>query len=167
VVYALDGLPVVWMGDELGLGDNQDVPPPTAGPADGRWRQRPLMDWGRAEQRRDRTRLAGRAFQALASYARLRATLPAFGADHLANPVPSGDPAILSFLRGEPSNQIQCLGNFSPEPRSGRLALQPSDGWSDLLGGDVGEGPVVPLGPYQVRWLTARASATRSSEKTP
>jgi amylosucrase len=159
VIYALDGIPVLWMGDEIGLGGNADTAQGMVAPRDGRWLQRPPMDWSRADQRKDVTHLPGRAFQVLASFAKLRAVLLPFSANHVANPVFSGDPAVLSFLRGDAHNAIQCLANFSPDPRSGRLALQSagSETWWDLLRGHAGEGSTVPLDPYQVRWLVARS----------
>lgn len=151
VIYALDGVPVIWMGDEVGLGD--DEAHDASDRRDGRWLQRPFMDWRRAAERTDPDRLAGRVFQRLASLARLRAELPVFCADHVARPLPSGDPAVLSFVRGDGGALMQCLANFSPEPRSGASALDGA--WSDLLGGQSGEGPAVPLEPYQARWLVA------------
>ncbi len=151
VTYALDGLPVVWMGDEIALGDNLEVR------QDGRWLQRPVMDWRRAADRGDPGRLPGRVFQRLALLGRLRAAFPAFDARHVATPTATEDPAVLSFLRGEAPDHVQCIANFAGEPRVARAALSPDGGaWADLLSRDTGQGPKVELGPYQVRWLITR-----------
>lgn len=151
VSFALDGIPVVWMGDELALGDA----PAMQGDADGRWLQRPFMDWRRAELRAEAETLPGRVFQRLAQYARLRAIHPAFDAGHAARPAMSKDPAILSFARGEGAAQVRCVANFSGGPRDAVLAYQESS-WLDLLSGDAGAAPTVGLSAYQVRWLVAR-----------
>lgn len=155
VTYAVDGLPVVWMGDELALGDNQDALRAGAGPCDGRWRQRPIMDWERAAHRADRGALAGRMFEQLAVLARIRASHPAFDAAHPARANRVADPAILSFVRGAGAASVQCLANFSAEPRTAPVHLASGSGaWTDLLSGERGVGAHAELGPYQVRWLT-------------
>ena len=154
VTYALDGLPVVWMGDELALGDNRKARGDAGGRCDGRWLQRPVMDWARAERRTDSDSLPGRMFQQLAAMARIRASHPAFDAEHPARPAVAEDPAVLSFLRGAGAASVQCLANFSVEPRVAQLQLETgAEGWSDLLSGETGAGPTVALGAYQVRWL--------------
>ncbi len=156
VTYALDGLPVVWMGDEIGLGDGPDATSEGVALRDGRWLQRPFMDWARADRRTDAGALPAQIFQQLASYGRIRTQRPAFGAEHVARPIASTDPAVLSFLRGEGSDAIQCVANFSSDRRKSRLELEHAGGWLDLLSEDVGDAADVELGPYQVRWLIAR-----------
>jgi len=156
VTYALDGFPAVWMGDELALGDSTNVPEGAAA-LDGRWRQRPFMDWARAEGRGGAETLAGKAFQQLSSMARIRAAQPAFAADCGARATPSGDPGVLSFLRGEGSHAIQCTANFCGDARKSQLALGGAGVCLEMLSGeDVSRGEDVDLGPYQVRWLLAR-----------
>ena len=155
VTYALDGLPVVWMGDELALGDDRDPPAPASGPCDGRWRQRPIMDWRRAVQRTAPDCLAGRVFQQLVAMARTRASHPAFDAAHTARPGTTKSPAILNFVRGEGSVAMQCLANFTAEMSIAPVELEPTGGtWTDLLSGETGSGSQAPLGPYQLRWLS-------------
>ena len=156
VTYALDGLPVVWMGDEIGLGDSPDATGEGVALRDGRWLQRPFMDWMRADRRTETGALPAQIFQRLAFYGRIRKEWPAFGAEHVARPLAPTDPAVLSFRRGEGSDAIQCVANFSSDRRVARLELGIAGGWLDLLSEDVGEAPEVELGAYQVRWLIAR-----------
>ncbi|MGZ6016843.1 MAG: alpha-amylase family glycosyl hydrolase, partial [Phenylobacterium sp.] len=156
VTYALDGFPVVWMGDEIALGDSVDAAGDGDACRDGRWRQRPFMDWARAGRRTDAGSLPGRIFQQLASYARLRRELPVFAAEHVARPCASMDPAVLSFLRGAEGDRLQCVANFSGAARTARLEIDGAQGWLDLLSDQAGQGREVELGPYQVRWLVAR-----------
>ena len=154
VTYALDGFPVVWMGDELALRDNREARGGASNLLDGRWLQRPVMDWSRAGRRTDPGALPGRMFQALAAMARIRASHPAFDAAHTARPATAEDPTVLSFLRGTGAASLQCLANFAAEPRVARVRLETGlDGWTDLLSGETGVGPQAALSPYQVRWL--------------
>jgi amylosucrase len=155
VAYALDGAPLIWMGDEIALG-NQDGDPDAPASRDGRWLQRPAMDWERAALRTDPSLPAGQVFQYLAGLARTRAGLPAFAAEHPARVGWTGSPAVLSFVRGPGPDAVQCLANFSAEPSQGELAealARGGSGWTDLVADEKGEGAGVPLGPYQVRWL--------------
>jgi amylosucrase len=154
VSFALDGFPVVWMGDEIALGDGSTDGAEARALKDGRWLQRPFMDWARADRREDLGTLPCRVFQQLAGYGRLRADHAAFHARNVARPTTSNDPAILSFVRGEGAVAIQCLANFSDRPRTATLALH-GGGWRDLLSEDAGRTLAVDLGPYQVRWLAA------------
>ena len=154
VSFALDGFPIVWMGDEIALEGGSPSRGAEAVPRDGRWLQRPFMDWARADLRADPATLPGHVFQRLALYARIRAAEPAFDDRRVAEAVEAGDPAVLSFVRGEGSASIQCLANFSNARREARLAL--TGGWLDLLSREPGETAAVPLGPYQVRWLVSR-----------
>jgi amylosucrase len=154
VSFALDGFPVIWMGDEIALGDSAKAPDEGRALGDGRWLQRPFMDWPRADLRQDAGTLPGHVFQQLALYARVRAAQAAFDARHAARPARQPDPAVLSFVRGQGPDAIQCVANVREGARASTLALDGA-GWRDLLSGDAGEGPEVDLGPYQVRWLVA------------
>ena len=154
VCYALDGFPVVWMGDEIALGDEQAGNGPAGPPRDGRWLQRPFMDWERAGSRADPATLPGHVFRRLALYARLRAAHSVFDAQYVARPTTTGDPAVLSFVRVEGGSMLQCVANFSDAPRRSPVALG-GDRWLDLLSDEAGQIREVELGPYQVRWLVS------------
>ncbi len=156
VSYALDGVPVIWMGDEIALGDSTAREGDGSAPHDGRWSQRPFMDWRRADLRADGETLAGHVFQQLTLYGRVRAAQPAFDAQFAARSMRSIDPAVLSFVRGEGSAAVQCIANFSDRARTAGFALG-GNGWLDLLSEDVGRGRDVDLGPYQVRWLVTHS----------
>ncbi len=155
VSFALDGLPVIWMGDEIGLGDAAPNEGEVGAGSDGRWLQRPCMDWRRADLRGERGTLPGHVFQQLALYARIRAAEGAFDARQVAKPMEADHLAVLSFVRGEGAASIQCVANFSDARCATRLALDGS-GWLDLLSQEVGTTRKVELGPYQVRWLVSR-----------
>ena len=155
VTFALDGFPLVWMGDEIALGDAPVDVVPAGAPRDGRWLQRPCMDWPRAELRGERETLPGHVFQQLAHYARIRGAEAAFDARHVARPTEADHDAVLSFVRGEGADAVQCVANFSDSECRTSLALE-AGGWLDLLSQEQGVSADVQLGPYQVRWLVGR-----------
>ncbi|MDX1654399.1 MAG: alpha-amylase family protein, partial [Candidatus Competibacteraceae bacterium] len=60
LIFAFGGIPLLYMGDELGLLNDHGYldDPDLAG--DNRWMHRPNMDWQRAERRHDRDSVTGR-----------------------------------------------------------------------------------------------------------
>ncbi len=152
------GIPLIYMGDEVGLtnwsGYRDD--PRTAG--DGRWMQRPPMDWDRATGD-DLTAEMARAILADTAHvlARRRAC------PQLSGMVPTHvlrvpDPAILAFRRAADDGALTAVHNVRGAPR--RVPLH------DLgLGGPLrcalAEAPapvtdgVLMVPPYGALWLVA------------
>ena len=79
VAYSFGGVPLVYMGDELGLGGDPDWADDPRQAGDNRWMHRPHLDWDVAERRHDPASVEGRIFAALQRLAAVRRTVPAFG----------------------------------------------------------------------------------------
>src|SRR3954468_17326319 len=62
IAFAHGGLPLVYMGDELGLGNDDAYRADPARADDNRWMHRPPMDWDAAGRRHDPLTAAGRPF---------------------------------------------------------------------------------------------------------
>lgn len=155
VIYALPGLPVVYMGDELALPNDTSFERDPLRRAEGRWLQRPAMDWGVAEEAR-----AGRGVEAsvlaqLKRLAAIRTSAPALADDKPVEPIVGGPPALLSFLRGEGIDRIHVMANFSDEVVQVRLDVDGPAGWQDLLSGAASEDRQVQLPPYGMIWARA------------
>src|SRR3954471_3421399 len=65
IAFCHGGLPLVWMGDELGLGNDDGYRDAPARADDNRWMQRPPMDWDAAGRRHDPVTVEGRLFGGL------------------------------------------------------------------------------------------------------
>lgn len=153
VTFALGGLPVIYMGDELALENDLSYEADPARSGEGRWIQRPSMDWRRAAEGAASGSLAGLVRDDLARLARTRAENPAFHA-HAACELAEGQPeALLAFIRGAGAEAVQVVANFSMAATQARVLLDSGRGWRDLLSSREGTSETIELAPYDVLWL--------------
>jgi amylosucrase len=155
VLYALPGLPVVYMGDEIALLNDKSFERDPARRAEGRWLQRPEMDWIAADQAR-----AGRGSSAslLARFkhlAAIRASAPAFADEGPVEPIAAASPSLLSFVRGRGAERIQIIANVSDQAVRAPLDVAGAQGWRDLLSGAIATGQTAELPPYGLVWAQA------------
>ncbi|UAJ10881.1 alpha-amylase family glycosyl hydrolase [Glacieibacterium megasporae] len=150
-IHALDGWPMIYMGDEVALGNDVTYRDDPARCHEGRWLQRPEMDWSRASptdspegQMRDAIRIYGAAARAL----------NALGVAGRAVPLVLDCAAVLGFARDD-GRRFLCLANLSAEAQTVRCPR----GW-DGPGFDVLTNRVIPAGPvdlapFEVLWRLA------------
>lgn len=152
VVHALDGWPLIYMGDEIALGNDEAYLDDPARWAEGRWLHRPAMDWTRAEAaRRDPNSAGAAAFRAIRRYGEAARELNALSVRGRAEPVDLGQTAVLAFSRSE-GRPFLCLANFGDKA----LAVVRPAGF-DQPGRDVLTGRPVAVGevnlaPYDILW---------------
>ena len=165
LIMGWNGIPLLYMGDEIGLLNDHSylAVPDTA--EDNRWIHRPRMDWAAAATRHDPTTVAGRLFAGVSHLARARATTPQIHADYTVEVLEDAHRAVFTYLRNGAAGPLLAVHNMSEEVvRFDRRHLRRlgATGVRDLLGRADGD-PLRDLGPYAVRWLVARApeSGTR------
>ena len=73
---AWDGVPLIYMGDELGLLNDRSYADDPDRAADNRWLHRPVMDWRVAERRHRPETIEGRVFADLRRLVAARAVHP-------------------------------------------------------------------------------------------
>jgi amylosucrase len=116
VVYAYGGIPLLYMGDELGLANDADWADDPDHAHDNRWMHRPPMDWLVADRRRDPRSVEARVFDGIAGLARTRAAQPALRAGTWTQLLDVGDDHVLAFRRRHPrSGALIALANFSDD----------------------------------------------------
>ena len=125
VVYAWGGIPLLYMGDELGLPNDEDFARDPAHAGDNRWLHRPAMDWEAAGRRHDPATVEGLVFPGLAGLSRARSGLTALRAGTSPELVDVGSRHVLAFRRRHPrSGPLLALASFSDDPvRVNRGAL--------------------------------------------
>ncbi len=113
VAYAFGGIPLLYMGDELGLRNDHTYLADPAHRDDNRWMHRPVMDWSVAERRRTPGTIEARLFEMFAGLARDRAKCEALhGAGRVELPG-SADPHVLSLVRRHPHRgSFAMIANF-------------------------------------------------------
>jgi amylosucrase len=119
VIYSFGGIPLVYMGDEIGLADDRDWASIPAQAADNRWMHRPRMDWTLAESRHDPLTVQGRVFDGVRALGAVRRTVPSFGMGGATQLLDAPDQHLLAYLRTHPrGDAVLVVANVGDESAS-------------------------------------------------
>jgi amylosucrase len=158
VAFSYGGLPLIWMGDEIGLRDDLAFLADPARAHDNRWMHRPPMDWEAAERRHDPGTVEGRLWAGLRRLVRARTSSRALHAGGASEPLWTGNEHVFGYTRRHAGAAMLCLGNFTAVPQP--VALETTHGFT--LDAPVPddrplrvEGDFLVLEPYQLTWLRA------------
>ncbi|MDH4277432.1 MAG: alpha-amylase family protein [Acidimicrobiia bacterium] len=121
LIASYGGIPLLYMGDEIAMLNDYDqlTDPATAG--DGRWIQRPFMDWDRVEAARDRAgagdeeSVAARVLTGVTHILRRRKAVPEFHGDYATDVLHPPDERVFAFARPAPAATVVCLFNMSSD----------------------------------------------------
>ncbi|QFP78373.1 alpha-amylase family protein [Deinococcus sp. AJ005] len=160
VILGFGGVPLLYMGDELALTNDNHYADISEHAADNRWVHRPRMDWAMAQDVREHPDTpAGQVNAGLRHRIAVRKTLPYLHASIESRVISSPDPRVLMLRRDHPLGVLLEVYNFSEE----RVVLP-----AYVLRGHLGEDahdalsrsafhltrPTVTLDPYRALWLT-------------
>ena len=161
VVLSSGGIPLIYLGDEVGaLNDPTYVNDPGKA-GDSRWVHRPARNPARYAQRNDPTSDAGRIHSGLRRLIDLRKHLPVLQGGQLKS-FWTQNPAVLGYLREHDGKRLLVLGNFSEalQTVSASVLSALPENLIDLIGNsafDSRQG--ITLAPYQMLWLECRSPA--------
>jgi amylosucrase len=159
LIMGWDGLPLLYMGDEIALLNDRSYRRDPDRATDNRWLHRPRMDWARAAERTGDGPV-GRVFQGIRRLIHIRRGLPQLHAATPLEVLDLGDPGLFAFVRSHPSGPLLAVHNFTDAPRAleGRVLEMVGIGEAcDAIAGEDGLTSQAPLllAPYQARWLVA------------
>ncbi|MFN2305016.1 MAG: alpha-glucosidase C-terminal domain-containing protein, partial [Anaerolineales bacterium] len=157
IILSIGGIPLIYLGDEIGTLNDYRYRQDPAKVGDSRWVHRPVIDLQRYEKRQDAQTIPGQIFQGLQHLIRLRKNTKAIGGS---SPefVRSGNPHVFGYIRRKEEDHILFLNNFSdhPQPVAGNTLRLYGLGYQfiDLITGQNYslESDLV-LAPYQYVWL--------------
>ncbi|MEM9778347.1 MAG: amylosucrase [Pseudomonadota bacterium] len=158
LIASFGGIPLIYMGDELGV-LNQTVGHNRPGQqTDSRMMQRPVMDWTAAGRRHDRATTEGRLFTGIAGIMARRAAIPALSGRHATTILDPAPPAVFAFRRDCPGAPLIGVFNFSEAPQilsTGWLYDQGMTRGQDLLSDTAlpAASPELHLPAYAHLWL--------------
>lgn len=112
VILAVNGIPLLYLGDECGVLNDYSYRLDTQKAGDSRWVHRPVMDWEKMERRRDSRTVEGRVYGGLKRLIDLRMKNPAFSGDEL-EVMTTGNDQLLGFVRQGAGQRLLLLANFS------------------------------------------------------
>ena len=157
VILSLGGVPLLYLGDEIGTPNDYSYIQDPAKANDSRWVHRPHFDWQRAERRTDPRTLEGQIFAGLHHLIELRKSQPAFEGVEL-EVLETGNGHVLGYARHGGGQRIVCLANFTerPQPLDGNVlrVYGPGYHFRDLVGGAEYTADLpLTLAPYAFVWV--------------
>ncbi|MBB4131160.1 alpha-amylase family protein [Xanthomonas sp. 3075] len=164
IALAMPGVPLIYMGDELALPNDNSYRNDPLRRHEGRWLHRPAMDWQIAAQRENAESVSGKVYRRLHALIQQRAVLPALAADQAVGSLALSDSRLFALTRGD---RFIAVHNFSDRALQAQLPIGAQTQWkfsaatqcaTSRDGGDIATEPLsagthLQLPAYAVRWL--------------
>ncbi len=161
VAFSTGGIPLLYLGDEVGQLNDYGYAQEEGHDADSRWVHRPHFPAEQFEKRHDPATAEGAVFAGLRRMAEVRAQTPELAGTHLID-FRTNNPGLLGYQRPGTSSVVLALANFSdnrqvisPETLSGFEA----SGHSLLVDAPVRLDQGFALEPHEFVWLRVRPRA--------
>ena len=117
LILTAGGLPLIYLGDEVGTLNDYSFHNDPGKARDSRWVHRPATDWEKLARRSDPNTIEGRVFQGLQNLAQLRRRTPALANGPL-EVFATGNPHVLGFVRSHEHERVIILANFHEQPQT-------------------------------------------------
>ncbi len=168
IILSIGGIPLIYLGDEVGTLNDYHYRLDPAKADDSRWVHRPATDWEKMAQRDDPETVEGRIYQELRRLIELRKATPGLAGSDM-RVIDVGSDHVFAFLRThsaeEREERVLVAANFSEHGQridTNELRLY---GLTYRFTELISDRPVVLkdehlyLEPYQVIWLQAEDGA--------
>ena len=155
IVLGYGGLPLIYMGDELGLRNDYDFDADPDHVDDNRWVHRPRMPWDTAERRHQPGTVEHRVHSGLRHLIAVRSSLPALEASVETEVLDPVNSAVLVWVRNSPTQTLVAVHNMTPDRQILPRWVLPVGNWAwDALTEEtpLTDGSLTLTG-YQVRWF--------------
>ena len=113
IVFGFGGIPLLYMGDELGMLNDESYKLDPAKADDNRWIHRPKMDWDLANKAAGGEGVAGRVYQAIGNLITARKNLDSIHASVTAETDTRNNGAILLVRRKHAAGQLTEIYNLT------------------------------------------------------
>ena len=156
LIMTIGGIPLLYLGDEIGMLNDYSFRENPAKAHDSRWVHRPKADAGRYALRNQPGTIEERIFSGLQRVIRARKQNEVFAGGEM-QVVDVGRPQVFAFLRSQAGARALVLANFSEQPQvipGNLLRLYGlSYHFTDLLNGSQVGGEDLTLGAYDILCL--------------
>jgi len=112
IILTVGGIPLIYLGDEIGTLNDYGYRDNPAHENDSRWVHRPRANWDRYQRRNDPSTMEGRVYQGLQNLIKLRRNNSVFTNGNL-EIIETGNEHILGYLRLKENQRVAVFGNFS------------------------------------------------------
>jgi amylosucrase len=150
IILSIGGLPLLYMGDELGLRNDYSYVNDPAKKDDSRWVNRVAVTESQLAEATQAKTLSGRIYQQLQHLVKTRASLPVLG-DGATRILTTDNPHLFSFERELQGQRLRVVANFSEHPQYWHG--ENGQTFTDTLTGAKLSSGAAPLAAYQVLWL--------------
>jgi amylosucrase len=150
VAFAHGGLPLIYMGDELGLLNDPAWAEDEHHRDDNRWMHRPPMDWAAADRRTVAGSVEAALWEGLRRIISLRRATRATHAQGIGRPLWTGNDHVYGLLRTFAGDRLLLLANFSAAEQRVRDSIVAEHGLEPTPDGQL------VLAPYEFCWLSRR-----------
>lgn len=160
VILSIGGIPLIYLGDEIGTLNDYTYRNDPAKVRDSRWVHRPFVNWEQYEHRLREDTLEGKLFSRLLSLIRLRMQTTAFcGAN--TEIITLRCPQVFAYIRQMGDERVLVMCNFCEQPQDldGNEIRLHGLGYSftDLVtGAEYSSKVPLRLDAYQYVWLKVR-----------
>lgn len=112
MILTAGGIPLLYLGDEIGTLNDYSYQDDPAHKQDSRWVHRVKANWELYSNRLDTNTIQGRVYQGLQNLIRLRKTQPVFSGSNMEIILTEND-HVLGFIRRSENGQVVVFVNFS------------------------------------------------------
>jgi len=161
VILSIGGIPLIYLGDEVGTLNDYGYRDDPAKMDDSRWVHRPQAEPALYQQRKDENMIPGRIYDGLKRLIHLRKNLSAIGGEP-PRFIDAGNPHVFGYVRRSGTQDLLILNNFSDDPQiispnTLRLLGIRSD-FEDLVSENLYQSDAeLVLAPFQYLWLREKA----------
>ncbi|EHK8998534.1 glycosyltransferase family 2 protein [Vibrio vulnificus] len=157
VILSIGGLPVIYLGDEVGELNDYSFREDNHKAHDSRWVHRRKRNWVEVDHALQvEDSIESRLFLEFKQMIQTRKLVDEISGC-CTRFIPAGDRSLLAYVRESSKRQFMFLGNFSPLHRPLRLkrsAVDSFHGWKNILSGEEAEFAFPDeLQPYEFYWL--------------
>jgi amylosucrase len=160
IIFSIGGIPLLYLGDEVGWLNDYSYRADPAKAGDSRWVHRPPIDWTKVEERHNPQRIEGQIYSRLCRLIAARQAHPGFAGNQM-EVINVGSDQVFAFVRTHDQQRIVVLANFTE-----RVQAIPANEirlyglgyhFTDLITAQslhLLDQPI-HLEPYQVLWLAS------------
>lgn len=117
VILTIGGIPLFYLGDEVGTLNDYSYRNDPAKAHDSRWVHRPIADWEKIAKRREPQSVEGRIYTGFQQLIELRKANAAFAGGEM-QVIRTDSPHVLGYVRSHAAQRILVFANFSEETQT-------------------------------------------------
>jgi amylosucrase len=158
VILSIGGIPLIYLGDEIGTLNDYSYRDDPDKAGDSRWVHRPAADPERYAARTDPHTVAGQVYGGLQRLIAIRQASPAFAGNEMAV-IETGNPHVFGYVRQGEGQRVLALANFSEHPQTIAANVLRTHGLGYTFRDLVADEPIsvgdLSLEPCGFVWLVA------------